>query len=283
MIAKTTHHLFQPLLYQVATGILSEGEIAPPTREVLSSQRTRRCCSARSPRSTSQRKLVTSQRARPADGHALRLADRRGRRRPVLLRQRPLRRVRPRHEEHRRRPRAARPDLRRLRDGRARCQPRRRRRPPPHVRGRGRRADRGRDGRPDRRALPAYAPQGLPRDPDPHRARDPARRRPAGAAAVRRQARRRDPAGAREARRRGHARRDGDRRRRARHRGEVQGRPHRADRRRHQDLGRRRAGEPAGPDAVGADRRAARPGRPDRGQPRPHAARATPRCSSSAT
>lgn len=39
MIARTTHHLFQPLLYQVATGILSEGEIAPPTREVLSSQK----------------------------------------------------------------------------------------------------------------------------------------------------------------------------------------------------------------------------------------------------
>ena len=38
MVAKTTHHLFQPLLYQVATGILSEGEIAPPTREILSSQ-----------------------------------------------------------------------------------------------------------------------------------------------------------------------------------------------------------------------------------------------------
>ena len=29
MIAKTTHHLFQPLLYQVATGIISSGEIAP--------------------------------------------------------------------------------------------------------------------------------------------------------------------------------------------------------------------------------------------------------------
>ena len=39
MVAKTTHHLFQPLLYQVATGILSEGEIAPPTREILSGQR----------------------------------------------------------------------------------------------------------------------------------------------------------------------------------------------------------------------------------------------------
>jgi NADH:ubiquinone reductase (H+-translocating) len=38
MLAKTTHHLFQPLLYQVATGILSEGEIAPPTREVLAGQ-----------------------------------------------------------------------------------------------------------------------------------------------------------------------------------------------------------------------------------------------------
>ena len=38
MVAKTTHHLFQPLLYQVATGILSEGEIAPPTREVLANQ-----------------------------------------------------------------------------------------------------------------------------------------------------------------------------------------------------------------------------------------------------
>ena len=42
LIAKTTHHLFQPLLYQVATGILSEGEVAPATREVLSRQRNAR-------------------------------------------------------------------------------------------------------------------------------------------------------------------------------------------------------------------------------------------------
>ncbi|MBZ2195595.1 NAD(P)/FAD-dependent oxidoreductase [Occultella gossypii] len=39
LIARTGHHLFQPLLYQVATGILSPGEIAPATREVLSRQR----------------------------------------------------------------------------------------------------------------------------------------------------------------------------------------------------------------------------------------------------
>jgi NADH:quinone reductase (non-electrogenic) len=42
MVAKTSHHLFQPLLYQVATGILSEGEIAPPTREILAGQKNAR-------------------------------------------------------------------------------------------------------------------------------------------------------------------------------------------------------------------------------------------------
>jgi NADH:ubiquinone reductase (H+-translocating) len=39
MIARTQHHLFQPLLYQVATGILSEGEVAPATRNILRNQR----------------------------------------------------------------------------------------------------------------------------------------------------------------------------------------------------------------------------------------------------
>jgi len=38
LIARTSHHLFQPMLYQVATGIVSEGEIAPPTRQVLRRQ-----------------------------------------------------------------------------------------------------------------------------------------------------------------------------------------------------------------------------------------------------
>jgi NADH:ubiquinone reductase (H+-translocating) len=39
LIDRTPQHLFQPLLYQVATGILSEGEIAPPTRSILSKQK----------------------------------------------------------------------------------------------------------------------------------------------------------------------------------------------------------------------------------------------------
>ncbi|CAM2891015.1 NAD(P)/FAD-dependent oxidoreductase [Prescottella defluvii] len=39
LVARTTHHLFQPLLYQVATGILSVGDIAPATRLVLRKQK----------------------------------------------------------------------------------------------------------------------------------------------------------------------------------------------------------------------------------------------------
>src|SRR3954464_5442576 len=42
LIGKTSHPLFQPLLYQVATGILSEGEIAPATREILRGQENAR-------------------------------------------------------------------------------------------------------------------------------------------------------------------------------------------------------------------------------------------------
>src|SRR5881275_586918 len=38
LISRTTTHLFQPLLYQVATGILSEGDIAPTTRLILRKQ-----------------------------------------------------------------------------------------------------------------------------------------------------------------------------------------------------------------------------------------------------
>lgn len=37
LIDKTNHHLFQPLLYQVASAVLSPGDIAVPIREILSS------------------------------------------------------------------------------------------------------------------------------------------------------------------------------------------------------------------------------------------------------
>jgi len=35
LVDRTNHHVFQPLLYQVATGILSPGAVSAPTREVL--------------------------------------------------------------------------------------------------------------------------------------------------------------------------------------------------------------------------------------------------------
>jgi len=39
LIDRTNHHLFQPLLYQVAISTLSPAQIAAPIREILASQR----------------------------------------------------------------------------------------------------------------------------------------------------------------------------------------------------------------------------------------------------
>src|SRR6201986_5427881 len=38
MVDRTNHHLFQPLLYQVATGIVPDGLIAPALRSVVGKQ-----------------------------------------------------------------------------------------------------------------------------------------------------------------------------------------------------------------------------------------------------
>lgn len=39
LIDRTNHHLFQPLLYQVATSVLAAGQIAAPIRAILRRQR----------------------------------------------------------------------------------------------------------------------------------------------------------------------------------------------------------------------------------------------------
>jgi NADH dehydrogenase len=39
LVDREPHHLFQPMLYQVATGVVSEGQIAPPLRQILRFQR----------------------------------------------------------------------------------------------------------------------------------------------------------------------------------------------------------------------------------------------------
>jgi NADH:ubiquinone reductase (H+-translocating) len=43
MIDRAAHHLFQPLLYQCATGIMSEGKIAAPLRDLLKKQKNTEC------------------------------------------------------------------------------------------------------------------------------------------------------------------------------------------------------------------------------------------------
>ncbi len=60
VIDRTPHHLFQPLLYQVATGILSEGEITPPTREILSRQANARVMLGEVTQIDLDRRMVTS-------------------------------------------------------------------------------------------------------------------------------------------------------------------------------------------------------------------------------
>lgn len=60
VIGRTNHHLFQPLLYQVATGILSQGAIAPPTREILRKQRNATVLLGRVTDIDIDRRVVTS-------------------------------------------------------------------------------------------------------------------------------------------------------------------------------------------------------------------------------
>ena len=42
LVDRRNHHVFQPLLYQVATAALSPADIAAPIRHILRRQRTRR-------------------------------------------------------------------------------------------------------------------------------------------------------------------------------------------------------------------------------------------------
>ncbi len=153
VIDRSNHHLFQPLLYQVATGILSEGDIAPPIREVLRRQRNadvilgevravdveRRNVAVDTLGLRSQvgydSLIVAAGAQQSYFGHPEFAADAPG------------------MKDDRPRARAARTDLRRFRDGRSRARPGRAARVA-DLRGRWRRPDRSRAGRTDRGARP---------------------------------------------------------------------------------------------------------------------------------
>ena len=162
LVDRRNHHLFTPLLYQVATGAVSPGEIAQPLRSILRRQRNTTVLlgEAVGPRRRSGARSVL------ADGGplALRHADRRGRARASRYfghddwagdRARP--------EVARRRARDPAPDPHRVRGRRARARPERRRRVA-DVRARRRRTDRRRAGRRARRDRPRHAPPRLPLD-----------------------------------------------------------------------------------------------------------------------
>jgi NADH dehydrogenase len=68
VVDRTNHHLFQPLLYQVAAGILPEGLIAPAVRAVIKKQANARALLAEVRDIDLERKVV---RAQQADGHPL--------------------------------------------------------------------------------------------------------------------------------------------------------------------------------------------------------------------
>jgi len=62
LIDQSEHHLFQPLLYQCATGILSEGQIAAPLRRVLRRERNLECEMARAVDVDAVRRVVICRR-----------------------------------------------------------------------------------------------------------------------------------------------------------------------------------------------------------------------------
>ena len=120
-IDRRNHHLFQPLLYQVATGILSPGQIAPPLRHMLRKHKNVKVELAEVDGFDLDRRVVMAKRLGIHEMEIpVRQPDRRRRRQPVVLRPRRVRAVRAGHEDDRRRARAAPAHLRCVRDRRDR-------------------------------------------------------------------------------------------------------------------------------------------------------------------
>jgi NADPH-dependent 2,4-dienoyl-CoA reductase/sulfur reductase-like enzyme len=114
VIDRTRHHLIQPLLCQVATGILSEGDIAPPIREILGHQRNTRVILGEVVDIDLDGRRVTVETTGQSKQISYDSFDRRRRREPVVLRAPRIRALRARRKDDRSRTGAARPDSRRL-------------------------------------------------------------------------------------------------------------------------------------------------------------------------
>ena len=276
LVDRVNHHLFQPLLYQVATGIIDEGSVAPALRGVLRDQANVEVLLAEVTGFDFDGPHRAGLRARRAAAHpGLRHPGRGHRRADRLLRPRRLVGGGARAQVARRRALAAQPHPRRLRDGRARHERRRTARLADLRRGR-RRADRGRAHRRDRDPRAPRAAPRLSQRLDTRGTRGADGRRPHHPAALSavttppggerpRGAGRRDP-------RRHAGRRDRRRRRRRATQRRRDGR-HRAAAGTHHHLGGRGACGGGSRRPGGGRRRRPRPHRPPRGGARPEPAR----------
>ncbi len=85
LLDRRNHHLFQPLLYQVATAALNAADIAQPIRAILRKQSN---CEVLLAEATGHRRARPARPPRRRRRHRLRLPRRRHRRHPLLLRPR---------------------------------------------------------------------------------------------------------------------------------------------------------------------------------------------------
>ena len=99
VIDRTNHHLFQPLLYQMATGILAEGDIAPPIRDILRGQRNATVILGEVVGIDLEARRSGGQHAWPAQRGFLRQPDHCHRRKAVVLRTPGVRPIRAGHED----------------------------------------------------------------------------------------------------------------------------------------------------------------------------------------
>ena len=124
LLDRAEHHLFQPLLYQCATGIVSNGKIAFPLRELLRKLRNLELVLAEVTGIDAEQRRVLARRPQGEQiefgyDYLILAAGVPA----VLFRARRVRRLRARDEDHRGCPEDPAADIRRVRDGRVRRRP----------------------------------------------------------------------------------------------------------------------------------------------------------------
>ncbi len=171
LIDRQNHHLFQPLLYQVATSVLSPAQIASPAAEHHGDPRRGHRCR---PRSQAGLRRLGRPRGRSA---GVRLFDSRDRGEPQLLRPRRIRAVRSRTQEPCRRGLDSKPRSEGLRAGRGGRRPETSR-GSADLRAGGRRSHGRRDGQRPGHPRAQRAPIGVPAHRSHLGSHRPDRRRP---------------------------------------------------------------------------------------------------------